>query len=621
MEDTFNNNEKLKNKSLSESINDDSDFDSDLDDSSDDEDYLEKEKENLKILNEIKTNLNENPLSYNSYDLHVKYIEKLREMGNFEELKEARKNMKNIFPLSESLWLEWINDEKRVACTQEEKKNILNLYESSFKDYYSINIWKEYLEYVIEDYNNSKEENEQSILNFEEIQKLCEKAINITKFDLTSSHLIWNIYKDFELQILEENPSPEKIKQINEIFLDRLKTPHFDIDNTLNSYSNFQSTYDNMNYEKNLVAASKKVSKVKYHLKDRQKFEDKISEHPETLKNFYDYINFELNQKFIEIKQTKILFEKALSFHCLDPNLWEKYILFIINKMNVKQVILNICKRAIRNCPWSGKLWIHYANAKRLNKSSSKEILDIYNEALGHQLIMNDMNNYIEVIISKIKYELNEINWNEDKNYEKIEYFRNLFIEKINEIKTYFNPGDPLGRIEKLWINTEYNKFHNIEKTKQLYEEFTKKIGTNTLLWLSYIEFEKQQGNHLTVSQLFKSNYKRHLDNPIKFLNKWSDFNKENMNLETYYEFQYLIEQYKQKLENDGIYDENMSEEYMYNQYYKYQQLQKHRESQKEKANENDNNSNNGIKRKSEFENEKNPSNKKRKSNIIYNIY
>jgi len=49
-----------------------------------------------------------------------------------------------------------------------------------------------------------------------------------------------------------------------------------DIDETLNSYSNFQSTYNNENYEKNLVAASKKVTKAKYHLKDRQKFEDKI---------------------------------------------------------------------------------------------------------------------------------------------------------------------------------------------------------------------------------------------------------------------------------------------------------------------------------------------------------
>jgi len=43
--------------------------------------------------------LNGNPLSY---DLHVQYIEKLKEMGKFEELRAARNNMKNIYPLSES---------------------------------------------------------------------------------------------------------------------------------------------------------------------------------------------------------------------------------------------------------------------------------------------------------------------------------------------------------------------------------------------------------------------------------------------------------------------------------------------------------------------------------------
>jgi len=37
----------------------------------------------------------------------------------------------------------------------------------------------------------------------------------------------------------------------------------------------------------------------------------------------------------------------------------------------------------------------------------------------------------------------------------------------------------------------------------------------------------------------------------MKFLNRWNDFNKENNDLKTYYEHQYLIEQYKQKLEND----------------------------------------------------------------------
>eukprot|EP00833_Pecoramyces_ruminatium_P000560 jgi/Orpsp1_1/1174592/evm.model.c7180000050684.1 len=282
--------------------------------------------------------------------------------------------------------------------------------------------------------------------------------------------------------------------------------------------------------------------------------------------------------------------------------------------MNVKQVILSICERSIRNCPWSGKLWIHYANAKKLNKCSNNEILDVYNKALNNQLIMNDMNNYIEVVISKIKYELNEINWNENTDNEKIEYFRNLFIEKITEIETYFNPGDPLGRIEKLWINTEFNKFNNIEKTRQLYEDFTKKIGTNTSLWLSYIKFEIQQGNISIVNQLFKSNYKRHLDNPMKFLNKWNEFNQENSNLKSFYEYQYLIEQYKQKLENDGIYNENQNDEYMYQQYYQYQQLQKYRETkQKGTSRGNDKTSNNGIKRKREYDNEKNGPNKKRK--------
>jgi len=184
------------------------------------------------------------------------------------------------------------------------------------------------------------------------------------------------------------------------------------------------------------------------------------------------------------------------------------------------------------------------------------------------------------------------------------------------EIETYFNPGDPLGRIEKLWIDTEYIKFNDINNTRKLYEELTKKIGTNTILWLSYIDFEIKQDDYLTAGQLFKSNYKRHLDNPLKFLNKWDEFNQKYSDLKTYYENQYLIEIHKQKLEDNGIYDENPTYEYMYQQYYQYQQLQKHRESkQKDKDNNNDLN---GIKRKNENEEDndnKNKPNKKRKVN------
>lgn len=50
-------------------------------------------------------------------------------------------------------------------------------------------------------------------------------------------------------------------------------------------------------------------------------------------------------------------------------------------------------------------------NYQKLNKCSNDEVLEIYNRALSHQLILNDMNNYIEVVIGKIKHELNEINW------------------------------------------------------------------------------------------------------------------------------------------------------------------------------------------------------------------
>jgi len=73
MEDTFNDEENLKEENLSESKNSDidsnsnSDSDSDLDDTSEDEEYLQKEKENMKILNDLSTGVYYNNNFSSSY--------------------------------------------------------------------------------------------------------------------------------------------------------------------------------------------------------------------------------------------------------------------------------------------------------------------------------------------------------------------------------------------------------------------------------------------------------------------------------------------------------------------------------------------------------------------------
>lgn len=48
------------------------------------------------------------------------------------------------FPLGETLWMEWIEDE--VAENEKDAGFIAELYESAVKDYLSLRIWASYLQ-------------------------------------------------------------------------------------------------------------------------------------------------------------------------------------------------------------------------------------------------------------------------------------------------------------------------------------------------------------------------------------------------------------------------------------------------------------------------------------------
>jgi hypothetical protein len=48
---------------------------------------------------------------------------------------------------------------------------------------------------------------------------------------------------------------------------------------------------------------------------------------------------------------------------CLDALLWLAYVEYLDSTIKIDSVVLPVCKRAVRNCPWSSLLWQHYLKA------------------------------------------------------------------------------------------------------------------------------------------------------------------------------------------------------------------------------------------------------------------
>lgn len=61
-------------------------------------------------------------------------------------LSAARKAMHSKFPLSEPLWLEWLDDESAGTHSEASRKAVEELFDRAVQDYLSIPIWLKYIQ-------------------------------------------------------------------------------------------------------------------------------------------------------------------------------------------------------------------------------------------------------------------------------------------------------------------------------------------------------------------------------------------------------------------------------------------------------------------------------------------
>lgn len=75
--------------------------------------------------------------------------------------------------------------------------------------------------------------------------------------------------------------------------------------------------------------------------------------------------------------RVQCLYERAVSDVCLDASLWLEYVEYLDSTIKIDTVVLPVCKRAVRNCPWSSLLWQHYLRALERYKKPFDEVKGI----------------------------------------------------------------------------------------------------------------------------------------------------------------------------------------------------------------------------------------------------
>lgn len=291
------------------------------------------------------------------YELHVKYIELLKQLDLQDQLEEARVAMHDIYPLTETLWLDWINDAKKDTSVEGQIK-LLSLYNHAEQDYLckfasnmyhavssispnpvAINIWKDYVDYILDKFHQGFSEDivdqDESVSEFiEQTRQDLLKAVRATSAHVKSSQDIWKPYSEFELEILERFKDADQLNLVRKMYLDRLATLHINCEDTFSAYSTFVSNYDNNNYEDTMVKANKIYAKTKKAAEERDQYEMQLSSSGYSLEAFQQYIDYEKRTKNMHsLVYVRSVYERAIVYYCTDPALWDDYILFLVCKL------------------------------------------------------------------------------------------------------------------------------------------------------------------------------------------------------------------------------------------------------------------------------------------------
>ncbi|KAF5396619.1 hypothetical protein PHET_09943 [Paragonimus heterotremus] len=262
----------MTNESLSESS--DSSSDSDGDDYGDNEHKLREE------VAALRSQLENFP---NSYELHTKLINSLRKLGNLDELNAARENMNVMYPLSPKLWLDWIEDERKIAMSDDEKRRVEGLFKRAVEDYDDPSIWQEYCLFAI---GNLQPGSAESIRSTEHT---FETALSHQGLNVAAANSLWEMYRDLQLVLVgQQNPSSvqltdDRLKCIDKLYRRQLRLPLLAMESTLEAYEEFLKHSGSNLYPQHDQASSlvppdcmKEYEKAKAQLSLLLPFEERI---------------------------------------------------------------------------------------------------------------------------------------------------------------------------------------------------------------------------------------------------------------------------------------------------------------------------------------------------------
>ncbi|XP_015268716.1 PREDICTED: squamous cell carcinoma antigen recognized by T-cells 3 isoform X2 [Gekko japonicus] len=453
----------------------------------------DEEKENEAEIQRLEEQLSINAFDYNC---HLDLIKLLRQEGELVKLQRARQKMSELFPLTEEIWLDWLKDEIRMASDDSEREKVYDLFERAVKDYICPEIWLEYAQYSIGGIGQEG--------GIEKVRAIFERALTAVGLHVTKGSAIWEAFREFENAILEtvqpaagSVPSPEQqqttgaqLEKIHALFRRQLGIPLLDMETTYAEYEEWSEEPIPEAVVKNYKRALQQLQKCKPYEEALL-----VAETPK-LAEYQAYIDFEM--KGGDPARIQLIYERALAENCLVPDLWAQYTQYLDRQLKVKELVLSAHERAVRNCPWTVKLWKQYLLATERHEVQHQLISENFQKALNAGFIQ--ATDYVEIWQAYLDYLRRRVDFTQDSSKE-LEDLRSAFAHAVEYLKQeveerFSESGDPSCIIMQTWARIEARLCHNMQKARELWDSImTKGNAKYANMWLEYYNLERAHGD------------------------------------------------------------------------------------------------------------------------------
>ncbi|MBN73366.1 MAG: hypothetical protein CME32_29260 [Gimesia sp.] len=332
-------------------------------------------------------------------------------------------------PLGEDGWLAYLEEAVRNATDLEQRVHAVEMHKRAVSaEPGSLRIWLAYCDYFWSLWSSSQsheagwsEEDRmmgRQLFSFNAALELWQQGYEAIKYRISDSHLLWDRWVSLEMDLLARTRTPEGVRRITHLYRDRLVTPHLTWDDTSQAFSSFLSEYNRAAWEDAMKDVTASAQEAKRLIAARDPFELKIKQaeragDSETQKALMvDYLEWEMRQSKrnndnpeIGIDLCRGLYARALTgLFATDENCWHEYVVFVSSAYTDPHSaanLLDILRRAVQHCPWSGQLWNRYILCAEEARLDFSEIESIKHAATSEdQLYKTGMESMIEMYLA-----------------------------------------------------------------------------------------------------------------------------------------------------------------------------------------------------------------------------